>query len=329
MFPNIRQRVLIFLGCLVAGLICLALIPWPQPLYGLSLLSSNHIGGLIVGFIAAWAVCTLSGILIGSAGNPLAGLFTYGIAMSFAPAGGGTMQAWLWNRTATHPDAGLSGTAVLLIAELLIWMLAAWLAWMIIVHARLRLRERLPGWLRNPWIGDAVDMQEIDHAPSLAEAMLESLVKSFTHSEKTLRFILLAGVMAVAGFALTWLMMRDPSMKQVIGAILLSFLLAALAADQLFAQSRRVTAGMIGVLIVAVAWYLSLPVRFDGFEMMLLGSYEQPIGLAGAWALPSVFGTSAVAGLAAGFGWSQVIHQARLVANQSTSPQNDAPQSAA
>ena len=130
----------------------------------------------------------------------------------------------------------------------------------------------------------------------------------------------LAGMVPAGGGAgLMLLLAQSPDEGQIIGALIVSFALAALLGHQLFPSPARLPI-LLAPLAVAFGAYLwtglsvgeieTLRARFYMSYPPTAGSYEQTVLLPTAMALPVYYASAGVLGTVLGLGWSQSLHYA-------------------
>jgi hypothetical protein len=162
MFPSMRQRTVVSLATIIAGLVYLlagrSLTAADLSSTG-SLLFAGSTTQAMVLMAGASVVAVFLGLLASATGNPLAGPFVVGAALAFA-AVGGTVDPWM--RHADIPSAYWS-----LMVEAGLWMLLVMAIVAAVRFARDGMRERLPAMLR----GDHFETGLPSSAPTLQMQM--------------------------------------------------------------------------------------------------------------------------------------------------------------
>ncbi|MFN3168305.1 MAG: hypothetical protein ACE37H_14695 [Phycisphaeraceae bacterium] len=304
MLPTITQR-LMMTAAIVLGVLCwlpvLPMLEAPDGSSGLSLLDAR------VGMAWACAVlllaglpALLAGLYVSSSGNPLSGVFTLAVSLMVIAGKGGSMTG-LVRRQAERPKGESSGGSIFmqLEIEMVLWALALCFMMFLIRRFRHRVRERLvPRRLKTPFT---------QRTPIV--------------EEDTPRFVLqvrpaLAGLLCgVLGWVLCRFLMQTPDTGQVIGAILLSFLLAGLTARLALPTGNVVflLLSPLGVGFVAYAYAAVLHGSLSSLELIdawQRGQIDGPM-----YAMPIHWASAGLVGVTTGIGMAQAIDRVRTEDN--------------
>lgn len=300
MLPTITQR-LMMMAAIALGIVCwlpvLPMLRAADASSGLSLLDAR--AGMVwacVALLLAGLPALLAGLYVSSSGNPLSGIFTLATSLMVIAAKGGSMTGLIW-RQADRPRGASSGGSIFmqLEIEMLLWALALCFMMFLIRRFRHSIRERLvPRRLKTPF------------------ARTTPIVE-----EDTPRFVLqvrpvLSGV--VCG-ALAWILcrflMQTPDTGQVIGPILLSFLIASLTARLALPTGNVVflLLSPLGAGFVAYAYAAVLHGSLSADELILAWQRGQIVGP--MFAMPIHWASAGLMGVSLGIGMAQAIDRVR------------------
>ncbi len=300
MFPTLPNRLLaaaaIFLGAW-AWISAAGALAAADGSKGFSLMAAH--GGLVhalPALLLAAAPAIVLSVVCSSVGNPLCGLFTLTTALWVVAAQGNPIGDWV-HRT----DAKLPGDYAGLAIELFIWA-AIFIGFIFLVYfARPLVRKALPFLARQPHLGEEL---------KVTRGWIPSLVS--------------AAIAAVIGGVLAYVLLRSPQKGQVIGALMLAFMVGGLAGDLITAfLFKKHSANPIGIilapLVVGLFAYLLTAWGYRDSEAFLKAFFEAA-GAPGArtnlnvarlsglaLALPIDYASAGIAGCALGVGWSQVM----------------------
>lgn len=303
MLPTITQR-LMMLAAMILGTLCL--LPVLPALMaadgsaGLSLLDARTgVLGACGLLLLAGLPAVLAGLYVSASGNPLSGVFSIAFSLTVLAGQGGSMTGLIWRqaqRAAGEPSGG--SVFMQMEVEMLLWALA-WCGVMLLIR-----RTRM-----------AVRAGIVPHR----------LKTSFQHrltEEDTPRFVLhvrpgLAGLLCAAlGWGMCWFLMRTPDTGQVIGSVLLSFVIAALTARLMLPTGNVVYLLLSPLLVGFVAYGYAAVVHgaVSADELILrwqTGQIAPP-----ALAMPIHFASAGLIGVSIGIGMAQAIDRVRTEENQ-------------
>jgi hypothetical protein len=301
MLPTITQR-LMMLAALIIGTLCLLpilpMLTAADGSSGLSLLDAR-IGpvqacGLI---ILASLPALLLGLYLSASGNPLSGVFTLGFALMILSAHGGSMTGLIW-RQAERPRDEASGGSIFmqLEIEMMLWALG-WCAVMVLIRLlRTPIRDRLvPKRLRTTF-------------SSQMEIVEDDTPRFVLHVRPGMAGLLCASL----GFVLAKVLMQTPTTGQVIGSILLAFLVAGLAA-RLIIPTGNVVYLLLSPLAVGFATYAIAAVihgSVSGDELILRWQRGEITGP--TFAMPIHWASAGLVGVSIGIGMAQAIDRVRV-----------------
>ena len=287
MFPTLPLRLLIAATILLGGWVLVSAagtLTSADGSGGLTLMMS-HAGvaqALIIVLLAAIPAIAMS-LVCSSIGNPLSGIFSLTTAIWFLSAKGDTIDAWI-----RRNDANLPGDYMRLIFEVIVWaaLLTGFIA--LLVPLRSKIRSALPMLANQPHLGEEL---------TLSKKWLPAMVSTV--------------VTAIVGGILASFLLRTPDKGQIIGGLILSFMVGGLIGDLactfLFQKHPANPMGIIlAPSLVAIVGYLLAANGYrDGTEFLKAYFDTKAAGL--ALALPIDFASAGVAGCALGAGWSQVM----------------------
>lgn len=278
MFPTLRQRLVILLAVVGGAFIWMWAGDYLLAADGGSGFSLTHGGTGPLSASAAVALLGLPtlalGLITAVQGHPLSGVFVVAATLCVVAAQGGPIDGWLWR----YADADqLPQRYGLLVLELVIWQ--AGLVVMLTVIGRLRspLRTRFAALAFEDHVG-----HEVKIAWPGRSALIAGLIS------------------AVGSGTLCMLLIRDSHGAQVIGGLVLAFVIGAMAAQLIHPQNNPVGI-LLSPLLVALAAYTWMLLRYDSTQQVLAawhaGTLPGP-----ALALPIHYASAALAGAAAGIG---------------------------
>lgn len=298
MLPTITQR-LMMLAAIIIGTACwLPVLPILMPSDGsdgLSLLDSRSgvlwaCGVLLLAGLPALGV----GLYVSSSGNPLSGVFTIGISLMVLAGQGGSMQGLIW-RQAERPKETAQGGSVFmqLEIEMLLWTLLWCLVMWLIRFLRLPIRKAwVPGRLKT----------------GFSTAITE---------EDTPRFVLhvrpaMAGLLCAAlAWVICMFLMQSPATGQVIGSVLLAFVIAGLTA-RLILPTGNVVYLLLSPLLVGFVAYAYAAVSHGSMSAEELIQAWQREEIAGpVFAMPIHWASAGLIGVSMGIGMAQAIDRVR------------------
>ena len=301
MLPTITQRLMMVAAIIVSTLCLLPILPMLSAAdgsSGLSLLDAR------VGVVSACGLLLLAGVpalilalYVSSSGNPLSGVFTIGFALMILAGLGGSMTG-LIQRQADRPSSEPSGGSIFmqLEVEMVLWALA-WCGMMFLLRLyRTRIRKTLvPGRLQT-FFSTQLPIEEDD----------------------TPRFVLhvrpgLAGLLCAAlAWVLCRVMMQTPTSGQVIGSILLSFMIAGLCA-RLILPTGNVVYLLLSPLAVGFATYAIGAVLHGSASADDLVLRWQNGEITGPmFAMPIHWASAGLIGVSTGIGMAQAIDRVRI-----------------
>lgn len=297
----------------IIGIVCLLPVQpmlmsadgWP----GLSLMDARS--GVMVAcllLMLAGLPALLGGLYAGSAGNPLSGVFTIGFALLVLAGQSGSMNGLILRqaeRETTQPRGGAVFTQ--LVIEMVIWVLM-WCVFMFLIRRYRHLIRRLvvPRRIKT----------------NFSEQLTE---------EDTPRFVLhvrpgLAGLLcAVLGWVLCRLMLLTDEVGQVIGGVLVAFVLAGLVA-RLALPTGNVVYLLLSPLLVGFVAYAQGSVLHGSASADELIQRWQTGGIVGPMlALPIHWASAGLVGVSVGIGIAQAIDRVRAEETITPAPTNPTP----
>lgn len=265
---------------------------------GLSILDAR------VGIFAACGLLLLAalpalllGLYVSSSGNPLSGVFTIGFALMILAAYGGSMTG-LIHRQADRPRGEPSGGSIFiqLEIEMMLWALAWCLVMFLLRIYRLRIRRMfVPRFLKTAF-STQMPIEEDD----------------------TPRFVLhvrpgMAGLLcAVLGFVLCKVLMQTPDTGQVIGSILLAFIIASLTA-RLILPTGNVVYLLLSPLMVGFGTYaLGAVLHGSASADDLILRWQRGEITGPMFAMPIHWASAGLIGVSIGIGMAQAIDRVRV-----------------
>ncbi len=295
MLPPTRQRIIIVLAVTVSIVAWLSFRGWlvsPDLSEGISLTATaSGWAGTAVALVVAGAIATAAGLIAGSAGHPLAGVYVVAMGLCVLAGWGGPMDGWMRRSNLPGAYAGL-------IVETGVWHLGmaavVWLTW----RVRPRIRRLLPGVI----VDAAHEDVDMPGRPDVS-ALLALLVA------------------VIVGGVLCWVMQRSTDEGQVIGTLIAAFTLAGLAAQVCFPENRHVLLILLSPAGVAIVAYSAAMALYPGDTQTLaawfnIGGFDPhaPRMPGPALVLPIYYASAGVAGAAMGVGLAQNIHLTRTQA---------------
>lgn len=262
-------------------------------------------------FVLMSVPAVLIGGLVSTLGNPLGGVFTVAVGLLFPAVSGGPIDQWLRN-------AASAGAYWVLIAEAAVW------AGLIVVAvvSCYGLSRAARSWLPDSLLaGD----RWRDRGPEPSEVRPARWVWGFHRREQTgilgalyshdglarlgpgrvaaLQFWGSAAVTTAVGGILAAMLMQSGDIWQVVGSLILAFMLSGLLGHQLFPSANPLGV-LLSPLVAGAAWYAwvataGLP------DVSLLRAYFTDQLPNGGVALPIYYAAAGVAGASIGLGWSQ------------------------
>lgn len=300
MLPTITQRLMmlaaITVGTLAWMMVFRQLLP-ADGSAGISLMDARS-GTLLAGLLllVAGLPALLSAVYLASAGNPLSGIYTVGFSLMIVAGLGGSADG-LYHRQPTWASGGGGGIFIKLGLELVLWA-AAWCLLMFLVRRyRQRVRNRfVPRRLKTPYA-------------AVSERLTE---------EDTPKFVLrvapiVAGLLCSAiGWLGCMLLIRNATNGQVIGAMLVSFTIAALTARLVIPTGNVVFLVLSPLLAGFVAYAHSAVVHADASSTDLIGLLHRGALIGPAVTLPIHWASAGMVGVATGIGMAQAIDRVRF-----------------
>lgn len=360
MFPTMQQRLILAGAVVVAGLVYLPVghgAGASAGQAGCTIMFSHQPIMAGISLAGASFVAIVLGLVAGAAGHWLSGPFVVGSGMLFAAAQGGTIRYWLNHDVSTGAYLGLA-------VESLLWAIPGLLIIGLMRWARTPARGLLPKpMLSEPTqppaprptkkIGGAswapAAMLVIGPLalivllqPQLGQAMLICSAVAvglqvalwFVVSRggrvgagkpgPSLEGMIIAPVLAIACCVL---LLRSPEVGQIIGGLLIAFILASTVPAHLYPHTPTL-ALLLNPTIVAIAAYLTVAIghlgqppdalrgaafAFIGLHTGAQTGWLLPLGLV----LPVYYGSAGLAGSAMGIGWGwHLAHQTSAAQTQ-------------
>ncbi len=286
-FPSLPHRLLVAASILLGAWVLASAAPALSSADGASaptlmMARGGFVSALLMVLLAALPIIALS--LIGSSvGNPLTGLFSLATAMWILSAQGDTIDGWIRRTNATLP-----GDYLKLVVESIIWLALLTGFLFLVTIARPSVRRRLPLLVSEHQLGEPITLRS-KWLPALVSGLVTAVV---------------AGLLAS-------FLLRTPEKGQVIGGLILAFLIGGLVGDMASAfLFQKHPANPMGILIapalVAITGYIVASMSYDDAADFLKAYFNtRAAGL--ALALPLDYASAGVAGAALGAGWSQVM----------------------
>lgn len=301
MLPTITQRLLMLVALVVGTLCLLPILPMltaADGSSGLSLLDARiGVFGACGLLLLAGLPALLLGLYVSSSGNPLSGVFTIGFALMILAGHGGSMSGLIW-RQGDRPSSEASGGSIFmqLEVEMALWALAWCFMMFLLRRYRARIRSRLvPGRLRT-FFSTQLPIEEDD----------------------TPRFVLhvrpgMAGLLCAAlAFVLCKVLMQTPTSGQVIGSILLSFIIAGLAA-RLILPTGNVVYLLLSPLAVGFATYaMGAVLHGSASADDLIMRWQRGEITGPMFAMPIHWASAGLIGVSVGIGMAQAIDRVRI-----------------
>ncbi|MEX2213373.1 MAG: hypothetical protein WD768_04555 [Phycisphaeraceae bacterium] len=222
--------------------------------------------------------------LIASAtGNPLSGLFALATGLWVVAAQGNTIEGW-FHRT----DASLPGDYFKLAIELVIWCAAMLLFLFVAMRWRKRAQAAFPFLVDPDRGGEDMTVGIPDRATWIA---------AFTT--------------AIVSAILAFFLVRTADSGQVIGALMLAFMLGSLLGDIVCAflfqkHATNVAWVVLAPLLVGLGAYFQTALGYgkdDAFREAIFGGRVSGLSLA----LPIHYASAAIAGCCLGAGWVRLL----------------------
>lgn len=291
MLPEVQMRMLIGAALLIAGSCCwwaAGLLAHPDGHSGLSLIASGQ-GPLaalraVVVMLLACLPALAMGLLISALGNPLGGVFVLAGSLTVAAIRGGPIDGLLWR-------ADSLALYYALLAELAIWA-GLFIAFLWFERRTRRpLRMRFRRWARRDHLGHHLNI-DLPRRPGAW----------------------IAGLLCAGGGGFgAYVLIQSTATGQLVGSLLLAFLVSATFAHLLIAQWNPIPILLAPLLAASVAY---------GYVLWQFESYTTFVHAANAgqvWGpalVPPIYYVSAgIAGCAMGVGLGQAIEHSRAVQN--------------
>ncbi len=265
---------------------------------GLSLLDARvGVVWACVWLLFAGLPALLLGLYVSSSGNPLSGVFTIGFALMILAANGGSMTGLIW-RQADRPRGKPSGGSIFmqLEVEMALWALAWCLMMFLLRRYRIRIRGALVPRKLKTSFSSQMPIEEDD----------------------TPRFVLhvrpgMAGLLCAAlAFVLCKVLMQTPDTGQVIGSILLSFVIAGLCA-RLILPTGNVVYLLLSPLAVGFATYaLGAVLHGSASADDLILRWQRGEITGPMFAMPIHWASAGLIGVSIGIGMAQAIDRVRV-----------------
>ncbi|MEM9346596.1 MAG: hypothetical protein AAGB26_08255 [Planctomycetota bacterium] len=301
MLPTITQRLLMLVVLVISTMCLLPILPAltaADGSSGLSLLDARvGVFGAVGLLVLAGLPALLLGLYVSSSGNPLSGIFTAGFALMVLAGHGGSMTGLIW-RQAERPSTQPRGGSIFmqLEVEMALWALA-WCGMMFLLRRfRHRIRKTLVPPKLQTYFSTQLPIEEDD----------------------TPRFVLhvrpgMAGVFCAAiGFVLCKVLMQTPTSGQVIGSILLSFIIAGLAA-RLIIPTGNVVYLLLSPLAVGFATYaIGAVLHGSASADDLMMSWQRGEITGPMFAMPIHWASAGLIGVSIGIGMAQAIDRVRI-----------------
>ncbi|MFP4145369.1 MAG: hypothetical protein ACLFV3_09510 [Phycisphaeraceae bacterium] len=292
MLPILRQRLLIVAAALVGGLVWMWIAPWLGPVSGyegIALYDASVGLAGAVGLLLALGLPAIGlGLLTSVTGHPLSGLFVVATALCLLAGAGGSSEGWLWR-------ADLPGGYGWLIGETLVFsaMLVGLLG--LIELVRPRLARPLAKLSTRDHFGRGTRLWARPGGRDL-----------------------LAGLITAAGgMLLVNLLVRSADEGQVLGALVLGFLVAGLL-GQALSPAKNPVCMLLAPAAAGVAGYAWVLGHYDSGEAVRDAWYAGELaGL--ALVLPIHYFAGGLVGVTLGIGLGQSIeHGSRERRSQET-----------
>lgn len=298
MLPTITQR-LMMVAAIVLGTLCwLPVLPWLRAADGSSGLSliDSRAGVLLacVALLVAGLPALLSGLYVSSSGNPLSGVFTVAVSLMILAGHGGSMNGLIWRQQERAASDRSGGSIFMqLEMEMVLWALA----WCLMMFLTRRYRDRI--------------------RDSLVPRRLRTPFPRVMTEEDTPRFVLqvrpiMAGALCgVLSWLLCRLLIQTPDNGQVIGSVMLAFLLAGLTARLILPTGNVVflLLSPLGVGFVSYAYAAVLHGSVSADELVLRWQAGQMVGP--LVVLPIHWASAGLIGVSVGIGMAQAIDRVR------------------
>lgn len=243
MLPSQTQRVLMLVAVLLGLPALIAAAHGLAPADGLGGWALTDLPGpwAAAGWLSAGAVPALIlAALLAATGNPLTGILTLGTTFLLAVSTGSA--AGTLRRAGAATDGGSGAGLALclrLAAETLTWAVAVAAVWALLTATQRALRPRLPRRLQT------------DHAAAAARGKTTP-----SGGGAGTRLGALVATAAVGG-AITWMLARNDSAGQAVGAVVVAFAIAPLV-GQSVSPSRSPLPALLAPALAGVAGYVYL-----------------------------------------------------------------------
>lgn len=277
MLPWMRQRLMIA-AVVVLGAACWLAV-------GRMLLASDGASGVSLftarsgPVMAALALAMVAvpvlvaGLIVSSSGHTLAGVFAVTFSLGVLAGWGGPIDGWMRR-------ASLPSDFSRLMIEVGLWQIGIVVMLVVIQRLRSSLRPRLPSMLVVEHLGSHTQLQFPD-GRAIGAGLLAAVVSG------SMAFVLL----------------RSTSTGQVIGGLLIAFVVGGMAAQMIFPQDNPVGI-LLSPAVVALLAYGYMMMNFFTQDQVLHAWYTGKIP-GPSLVLPIYYASFAVAGAAMGVGLGQ------------------------
>ena len=287
MFPPLRNRLLVIAGILLGSWVwcfaATALVPgdgsgapalwWAEGGPAMAVVKLLLFGLPIIGI----------SLVASSTGNPLSGLFALATGLWIVAAQGATIEGW-FHRT----DASLPGDYFKLAIEVVIWCAAMLLFLIGAIRLRKPMRAKLPMVIDEDRGGDDMTIGIPDRATWVASLST-----------------------AVISAVLCFFLVRTADKGQVIGALMVSFMIGSLMGDILCAflfqkHPSNVAWVVIAPTLVGLGAYIQTAIGYgqgDAFRSAVFNGGVSGLSLV----LPIYYASAAIAGCCLGAGWVRLL----------------------
>lgn len=284
MLPTFKHRMVIVFAVGVSAVMWLSMYRFLQPVDGSSglTLMSARIGtiGAILLVMSVGVVSIGLGLLVSAMGNPLGGVFSVSAGLCALAMKGGEIDGWIL-RSSLPSDYGS------LLKGLLVWQGGLAMMLFAIQWLRSPVRALWPALAYEDHLGVDIHLR----FPQI-QAWAAGLISG------------------VCGIVIACVFIRTSDVGQVIGSLLLSFVIGGLAAGLIFPHVNPVVV-LFSPAMVAVVAYGYMWFRHASGEAVLRAWYDHQLpGV--VFALPIHFVSAGVAGCAMGLGLAQVIEASKV-----------------
>lgn len=310
MFPSLRTRLLITIAAIAGSMLWVSAAEAamaPDGSGGISLITAGSFGKATAMILLAGLPALIMGLVISALGNPLSGLFAAAIGLCSLAVTGGEMNGWI-DRT----NAGLPGDYLKLAMETLLWFAAVIVFLIVAMKLRPSIRKTIPKLVDKHHFGSNTQLRKFNASAWTA-----------------------GGITALVGGILSFLLLRTAESGQVVGGLILAFMIAAfvgmLVAGSIFGELRRDSDTdqgegqdkgskierlvapprnpipvLLAPAVVAIIGYLLTMVAFSDKADLLASWYSGGV-LGIARALPIHYASAGIIGCCLGIGWAQAV----------------------